>query len=125
MLLNCTNHPYEIWNKPQREAAAAYGDVVDLPFPAVDPHASPEELRRLVREYGRRIMALHPDTVLAAGEFTFLFMLVDLLLRNRIPVICTCSGRMTRETKNPDGSNSKEVLFVFEGFREYRYYGED
>ena len=37
MLINCTNHPYEIWNDAQRKAAAAYGEVLDMPFPQIDP----------------------------------------------------------------------------------------
>ena len=37
MLINCTNHPYDIWNEPQRKGAAIYGEVLDMPFPVIEP----------------------------------------------------------------------------------------
>ena len=123
MLINFTNHPYEIWNTPQRETAKEqYGEVVDIPFPQVDPALDSEGIRRLVEEYAVMIEAKKPDAVLAAGEFTFLFMLVDRLLRDGVKVVCTCSGRDTVEVKNPDGTNEKKAIFFFEKFRAYEYY---
>ena len=123
MLINCTNHPYEIWNEPQRLAAEVYGEVVDLPFPQVDPASTPGQIRMIVDRYAQQIEALQPDAVLAAGEFTCLFMLVDRLLKDGVEVVCTCSRRITDEEKKPDGSNEKKTRFFFEGFRRYEYYG--
>ena len=123
MLLNCTNHPFEIWNEPQMEAAGKlYGEIVDLPFPQVSPAWSVHDLRREVEDYAARIEAYQADAVLAAGEFTFLFMLVDKLLADGVNVICSCSRRNTVEVKNPDGSNEKKSVFFFEGFRPYEHY---
>ena len=122
MMLNCTNHPYSIWSEPQRKAAVRYGEVIDLPFPSVDPLMKPEEPRRCVEIYAEQIPAMHPDVVLAAGEFTFLFMLVDKLLREGIRVVCACSERKTVEVRLPDGSNEKKSVFCFEAFRNYEYF---
>lgn len=122
MLINCTNHPYEIWNEPQREAAKAYGTVLDVPFPAVDPDWSAGELRSLASEYAQRIEGQNPQAVLVAGEFSFAFMLVDKLLQDGVKVLCTCSKRITREVKKPDGTNEKKSIFAFECFREYEHY---
>lgn len=122
MLVNCTNHPYEIWNDPQRRAAEAYGEVVDFPFPQVDPSSTPEEIRKMVDQLADEIEALKPEAVLAAGEFTCLFMLVDRLLGDGVEVLCTCSKRIVKEEKKPDGSNEKKTHFFFEGFRRYEYY---
>lgn len=122
MLINCTNHPYEIWNDPQRKAAEAYGKVVDLPFPSIDPLHTSEDLRKLTEEYCEKIELQSPEAVLVAGEFTFAFMLVDKLLRDGIRVVCTCSRRITFETKKNDGTNEKKSVFMFEGFREYTRY---
>lgn len=123
MLLNCTNHPFEIWNEPLTKAAGKlYGEVVDLPFPFVSPTWSIHDLRREVADYAARIEAFQADAVLVAGEFTFLFMLVDKLLADGVNVICSCSGRNTVEVKNPDGSNEKKSVFFFEGFRPYARY---
>lgn len=122
MLINCTNHPYEIWNDAQRKAAETYGRVVDLPFPQINPQYTAEDLRKLTDEYSEKIELQSPDAVLVAGEFTFAFMLVDKLLRDGIRVLCTCSRRMTFERKNNDGTNEKKSVFLFEGFREYERY---
>lgn len=122
MLINCTNHPYEIWNEPQRKAAGVYGEVVDLPFPQIDPSAAPEEIREIVNRYADEIESQKPEAVLAAGEFTCLFMLVDRLLSDGLEVVCTCSRRITKEEKKPDGSNEKKTQFFFEGFRRYEHY---
>ncbi|MBP5655222.1 MAG: hypothetical protein J6X33_06870 [Clostridiales bacterium] len=122
MLINCTNHPYEIWHESQREAAAQYGEVKDLPFPDISPDLTPDDLRALAAEYGDTIEAMSPAAVLVAGEFTFAFMLTDRLLNDGVKVVCTCSRRVTEEVKKPDGTNEKKVSFLFEGFREYSRY---
>ena len=123
MLLNCTNHPCEMWNEPLMDAAKKqYGEIVDLPFPFVSPGWSIHDLREEVEDYAARIEAFQADAVLAAGEFTFLFMLVDKLLADGVNVICSCSRRNTVEVKNPDGSNEKKSVFFFEGFRPYARY---
>lgn len=125
MLLNCTNHPYGIWSEPmKREAEKLYGEVEELPFPSVDTAWCADDLRREVGAYAARIEAYHADAVLAAGEFTFLFMLVDRLLKDGLHVICSCSERNTVEVKRPDGSNEKKSVFVFSGFRPYARYDE-
>ena len=122
MLINCTNHPYEIWNDAQRKAAAVYGEVLDIPFPQIDPKWTTQDLRKLTENYSQKIKAYAPAAVMVAGEFTFAFMLVDKLLRDGIKVICSCSRRMTVETKKDDGTSEKQSVFLFEGFREYVRY---
>lgn len=119
MLINCTNHPYEIWHESQREGAARFGEVIDLPFPDIAPSATVDDLRKITGEYAAKIEEMSPDAVLVAGEFTFAFMLTDRLLNDGIKVVCTCSRRVTEEVKKPDGTNEKKVSFLFEGFREY------
>ena len=125
MLINCTNHPYEIWGEAQRDAAVKFGEVVDLPFPQIEPRSSTKELRRLTERYARRIEAQQPEAVLVAGEFTFAFMLVDRLLTDGVRVLSTRSRRITQEELNPDGTNRKTSVFVFDCFREYARYEEE
>lgn len=122
MLINCSNHPYEIWSDLQKEAASMYGEVMEMPFPQIDPVLSSEEIRRLVAEYARDIGQQKPDAVFVAGEFTFTFMLVDKLLSDGVKVIASCSRRVTEETKKEDGTNEKKSVFRFERFREYEYF---
>ena len=33
MIINLSNHPKETWQEKQLQAARAYGELVDLPFP--------------------------------------------------------------------------------------------
>lgn len=125
MLINCTNHPSERWSDAQKKAAEAFGGVTDFPFPQIDPAASTGELRPLAAEYAEKIEAMHCDAVLAAGEFSFLFLLVDKLLRDGVRVVCSCSRRMTTEEKRADGSIEKNSVFVFEKFRDYEHFGKE
>lgn len=122
MLINFSNHPYEIWIEKQKEAAKQYGEVMDFPFPPITPDMDTEDLRKIVQECVEKIEAMKPTAVMAAGEFTFIFMLVDKLLQDGIKVMCTCSQRRTIERKLPDGSNEKTSIFVFERFRDYDYF---
>lgn len=124
MMLNFTNHPYKIWSDAQKEAAARYGEVIDMSFPQIDPSISTEELRKMVEEYATKIESMNAEAVMAAGEFTFLFMLVDKLLADGVNVICSCSKRETVETQQPDGTNVKNSRFVFSSFRPYQRYGK-
>ena len=122
MLINCSNHPYEIWNDDQREAAGQFGEVVDVPFPPIDPAAGGGEIRGLVKEYAEKIELMKPEAVFVSGEFTFTFMLVDKLLSDGMKVMAACSRRVTEEIKKEDGSNEKKSVFKFERFREYEHY---
>lgn len=122
MLINCSNHPSPLWSEKQLKAAAVYGELRDYPYPQISPSATVEDLRTLVDEYADGIETLKPAAVIVAGEFTFCFMLVDRLLKDKVKVICSCSKRRTVEKKNPDGTIQKKALYDFEGFRDYNYY---
>ncbi|MBO6303595.1 MAG: CRISPR-associated protein [Selenomonadaceae bacterium] len=122
MLINFSNHPYETWSEDMRRAAAKYGETVDFPFPQLEPDLSVDELRELVATLAEKIEAMRPEAVFAAGEFTLLFMMVDKLLTDGLKVICSCSKRLTTETRLPNGANEKKSVFVFERFREYEYF---
>lgn len=122
MLINCTNHPSKLWGEAQKKAAEAFGGAVDLPFPKIDPSDSTEKLRSLAAEYAEKIEAMDGDAVLVAGEFAFVFLLVDKLLSEGVRVVCASSKRLTTEEQRPDGSIEKHSVFVFERFRDYEYF---
>lgn len=125
-MINCTNHPSDRWSDAQTKAAVeAFGGVKDFPFPQIDPTASTDELHELAAEYAEKIEAMNGDAVMAAGEFTFLFLLVDKLLQDGVRVVCSCSKRLTTERKLPDGSMEKNSVFVFEKFRDYEYFKKE
>ena len=51
MFINHTNHLTQYWSQEQLAAAHQYGEVIDLPFPSVDPQASSSEVMDLAQEY--------------------------------------------------------------------------
>lgn len=119
MLINCTNHPHANWSAAQMRAALdAYGDVVDYPFPAVDPHLDEAQLTDMAERLCCDLLALGPDAVLCQGEMGLCFTLVSALQQHGVPVLHACSERRVCETQTPEGSLRKSV-FVFAGFRRY------
>ena len=64
MFVNCSNHPYEIWNDAQKKASAVYGEVKDIPFPFIPPHFSAKDIRELVKEYAEKIEEIIPKRFL-------------------------------------------------------------
>lgn len=120
MLINCTNHPHARWSEEQLHAAhAAYGDIVDDPFPAVDPLWDEEQLARAARRICAEMEAMRPDAVLCQGEMGMTCALVSLLAERGIPALHACSERIAREQTAPDGRTIKVSEFVFRGFRAY------
>lgn len=119
MLVNFTNHPSERWSDEQRQAALAYGEIVDLPFPAVPEDWDEAQLTRLAREQAEAIAGLHPRAVVCQGEFTLTAAVVSLLLSQGIPVLAACSRRCILEEVQQDGTTVKKAVFRFTRFRPY------
>ena len=118
LFLNLSNHSSDKWSEAQLDAARAYGEVVDMPFPVIDPGATTEEIHRLAEEYAEKITSSYPDrdlTVHLMGEMTFTFRLVTLLLARGVRCVASTTQRKTIELA--DGK--KESIFEFKEFREY------
>ena len=118
LFLNLSNHSSDKWSEAQLDAARAYGEVVDMPFPVIDPGATTEEIHRLAEEYAEEISSKYPDcdlTVHLMGEMTFTFRLVTLLHARGVRCVASTTQRKTSEL--PDGT--KESIFEFQAFREY------
>ena len=111
--INHTNHPSSRWEEGQRQAAEAYGTVVDLPFPRIPA------VHRLAEENAQEILARKPMAVLVQGEFTYTFALVCLLKAAGIAVLSACSERLVRERTDENGEIVRESRFVFRRFRAY------
>ena len=45
--INHTNHPSSRWEEGQRQAAEAYGTIVDLPFPRIPADWDAQAVHRL------------------------------------------------------------------------------
>ena len=98
MFINHTNHLSQYWSQEQLAAAHQYGEVIDLPFPSIDPQAS--------------------SAVLCQGEFVYCHALVERLLAVGITVLAATSERVVEEFSH-NGINEKRVNFQFVQFREY------
>ena len=114
IFVNFTNHPSNKWEQSQISAAESYGRIVDVPFPAVDPKATSQDVRTLASEFVDIIMNHHPAAVLCQGEFTLCYSVINSLKKNGIIVLAACTERMVEENES-----GKVVKFIFEGFREY------
>lgn len=113
--INFSNHPSACWSEEQRAAAFLIGErIVDVPFPAVDPFASKEEIDEKGRIYAERIAAMRPAAVMCQGEFTLSCRVIHLLQEQGIRVLAACTER---DVKEEDGK--KISRFVFAQFREY------
>lgn len=118
LFLNLSNHLSDKWGEAQLDAARAYGKVVDMPFPEIDPGATTEEIYILAEEYAEEITSRYPDrdlTVHIMGEMTFCFRLVTLLHARGVRCVASTTQRKTSELA--DGK--KESIFEFQEFREY------
>jgi hypothetical protein len=122
MLINLSNHPSSFWGKEQTKAATQkYGQIIDLPFPAIDPEADIETIALLADQYEvniRKLLATEKAGAFAVhimGELTFCFALVDRLQKSGI----TCLASTTRRETIENGDELKTSRFEFVRFREY------
>ena len=64
MFVNLSNHPSGKWTAEQINAASRlYGEVRDLPFPAVPTLATPDDVAVMADEYVARAFAMREDSM--------------------------------------------------------------
>jgi hypothetical protein len=122
MLINLSNHPSSLWSEAQTKAATEkYGQIINLPFPDIDPNAKTHEIDLQVEVFHVRILKLLASentgnqAVHIMGELTFCFALVARLQKTGITCLASTTNRET--INNPDGT--KTTQFGFVKFREY------
>lgn len=118
MFINFTNHPSDKWDADQINAANAYGVIIDIPFPDVDPEANEDEIKNLVAECVNKIIAANPDCVLCQGEFCLSYGVINALKATGIKVVAACSKRVAVENV-VDGKTVRVSHFQFVQYREY------
>lgn len=119
ILLNLTNHPSSLWSDKQRDAAHVYGEIMDMPFPAIDETDDETYIAVLADEYLQKILDLAKEnnvTVHLMGELTFTFALLKRLQEHGIPCVASTSKRIVKEEC---AGHKSEVIFQFERFRRY------
>ena len=118
MLINFSNHPSENWGNKQLEAAKVYGVIKDIPFPAVNPKASHEDILAMADIYVQEIQSIaenKPITVHVMGEMTFTYLVVNQLQDLGIECIASTSVRDSEVTT--EGKKLSDFQFV--RFRKY------
>ncbi len=99
MLLNISNHPYESWGVDQLEAATvAFGNVVDYPFPVINPEWGLIDVTECAINVYKDIVENYPRdiNVLIMGEFVFCFQLIIRLHEVDIPCFVATSDRISK-----------------------------
>lgn len=114
VFVNFTNHPSDKWEKCQLQAALEYGEIVDVPFPNVDPAGDELYIRVLAQESVEKIMNYEPEVVLCQGEFCLVYQVAARLMHRGVIVLAACSERIVKEK-----ANKKETVFVFRQFRQF------
>lgn len=127
--INVSNHPHNSWSSAQTGAAYAaltsqFGtgndmEIKTVPFPNVDPKASPWEIEKMAKDIiseidnevqGEKNIILH-----VMGEMTLTFAIVSLGMPRGIR--CCASTTERNVVENEDGS--KTIRFNFVQFRPY------
>ncbi len=123
MLINLSNHPSKLWQPEQYNIAIElYGEIEDIPFPAINPKIDGEEVLILATEYFQKINEVlennshQNNAVHLMGELTFSFSLLKLLQRDNIKVIASTTARDVKV----DETGNKVSIFKFVRFRSYK-----
>ena len=119
IFINHTNHPSDGWEEAQVQAAEDYGEIVDLPFPSVDPELDREDVHALAEKFLAKILDRNPAAVLCQGEFSYTYAMVNLLKMHHITALAASSERIVEKVKGMDGVEKKVSVFRFVRFREY------
>ena len=123
MLINLSNHPSKLWQPEQYNIAIElYGEIEDIPFPAINPKIDSEEVFTLATEYFQKIKPVlennphQKNAVHLMGELTFCFSLLKLLQEAKIDVIASTTARDVKV----DETGNKVSIFKFVRFRSYK-----
>ncbi len=120
MLINLSNHPSSGWGEQQMAAATAWGEVVDIPFPQIDPEADESVILTLAREFLGLIQEKiakrkGSHAVHLMGEHTFCFAMAQLLHHHGLDCMVSTTHRQVTFEENGD----KTTRFRFVKFRKY------
>jgi hypothetical protein len=115
MLINFSNHPSSQWPDNQKQAAKDnFGEVIDIPFPNIDPRASCAALEALAERFINDLTSHENDTIHIMGELTFTYIIV-----NKMRLLGRFCVASTTERKVEMDGDIKKVKFEFVAFRAY------
>lgn len=119
MFINFTNHSSALWNDAQRTAAEKYGEIRDIPFPAVDPALDSNDISSIAADYAEMISSYSPEAVLVQGEMTLCYAVISALLDMKIKVVCATTERISQTHIGPNNETVRTSEFHFVQFRKY------
>ena len=119
IFINLSNHPSKEWDDLQRTEAEAYGKIIDIPFPRIDPKITEHAMNSLVQRHVEKVLSYGRPVVMVQGEFVFTYRIVNILREKGCLVLAGRSDRIVKEVRNPEGQKEKISSFVFSGFAEY------
>ncbi len=117
--INFSNHNSQNWSEQQVNEARKWGDIIDIPFPAVCADATKKEIMEIGDKYVDIICANDPGAVMCQGEFTLSFYVVSKLVAKGISCVSACTERVAEVKELPNGQIEKKSIFKFVCFREY------
>lgn len=119
VFVNLSNHPSADWSEEQKNAALAYGEIIDVSFPSVPPSCSDKAMQKLAdKAFGAVVKAAYPAsevTVHVMGEMTLTYRIVNKLKTRGIRCLASTSDRVANDL----GNGEKISQFHFVEFREY------
>lgn len=117
LFINISNHPVGYWSEKQLAAAKAYGEIVDIDFPLVDPEVDESCIEAIANEFVKDYVHFLPSecTFHIMGEMTLTHRLISLLKSLGFKCLASTSKRRVRYNQNGE----KIVDFDFIQFREY------
>jgi hypothetical protein len=120
MLINLTNHRIEGWPESQvNEAKNRFSNIIDFPFPTIDPNWSKEEIEQLAKRMFEDCITLLPENdengIHVMGEFNFTFAFVTYAKTKGVK----CVSSTTKRDVEITDKGEKLSIFQFVKFREY------
>lgn len=124
MLINLSNHPLENWSEKQLALAkATYTQIIDVPFPTIDPNANSDSILLLAKrtldsckeKFADLAIEDKNNAIHIMGELSFVYAFVQYAHKENINCIVSTTKRNTSEDKN----GKKISFFQFESFRAY------
>lgn len=117
--VNISNHHSSKWSKEQKDAAQVFGEIIDIPFPNINPSLDKKgicsECDSLIHEIFEITKGDTNSVIHVMGEMTFTYNLISKL--KKIGYTCLASTTKRIVQNNPDGS--KTAFFEFVQFRPY------
>ena len=105
IFVNFSNHPSSRWSEEQLKVAGQqYGEIVDVPFPSLDPCMDERAIAEIGEDCIEKIWELSPCADMCQGEFTLTFYVVKRLINKGISYVSACSERSSVEVMQEDGS---------------------